>query len=265
VEVYNYTGRRSSPVPDKPVPDYLDWDLWTGPAPMLPYNEMAHPGGWRNFREYGNGIIGDMCIHMLDMVRWFMDLGWPTRVSSTGGILVHKNAKPNTPDTQIATWDFGDTRVAWTHRCYGQGPDPDYSWGANFYGDKGTLKASVFRYDFIPLDRSAPRVHKDVTYELEQYPEDKTEPRLEKHVAPAIRRHMQDLLAAAASRSKPVADIEQGHISTACCIMANLALELGRTLNWDPAKHQFIGDPEANKLLRRPYRKPWVHPEPNAV
>ncbi len=265
VEVYCYTGRRTQPVADKPAPDYLDWDLWTGPAPMRPYNELAHPGGWRNFVEYGNGIMGDMCIHMLDMVRWMMDLGWPTRVSSTGGILVHKNAKPNTPDTQVANWDFGDVRVVWQHRCYGRGPDPDYWWGANFYGDKGTLKASVFRYDYTPIDKGAQPVHKDVTYELEQYPEDKTEPRLEKHVAPAIRRHMQDLLAASEKRSKPVADIEQGHISTASCIMANMALELGRTLNWDADKHQFIGDAEANRKLRRPYRKPYVHPEPNAV
>jgi len=123
----------------------------------------------------------------------------------------------------------------------------------------------VFRNDYLPVAKGAEKIHKDVAYELEQYPEDKTEPRLEKHVAPAIRGHMRDLLAAVASRGKPVADIEQGHISTASCIMANLSLELGRSLNWDSAKHQFVGDAEANKRLRRPYRKPWVHPEPNAL
>jgi hypothetical protein len=98
--------------------------------------------------------------------------------------------------------------------------------------------------------------------ELEQYPEDKTEKDLERHVAPAIRRHMLDFLAAIDSRGKPVADIEQGHISSASCILANVAMQLGRTLTWDPAKHQVVGDEEANRLLRRPYRKPWVHPEP---
>ena len=99
-----------------------------------------------------------------------------------------------------------------------------------------------------------------MTYEFEQYPEDKTEKDLERHVAPAIRGHMLDFLAAIAERGKPVADIEQGHISTASCILANLAMQLGRRLTWDAAKQQVVGDEEANRLLRRPYREPWVHP-----
>jgi hypothetical protein len=71
---------------------------------------------------------------------------------------------------------------------------------------------------------------------------------------------MQDFLAAIDSRSKPVADIEQGHISTASCILANNAMKLGRTITWDPQKQQAVNDPEANRMLARPYRKPWVHP-----
>jgi hypothetical protein len=76
---------------------------------------------------------------------------------------------------------------------------------------------------------------------------------------------MKDFLAAIDNRSKPVADIEQGHISTTSCILANLAMKLGRTLHWDSAKHRVAGDDEANRLLRRAYRKPWVHPEPDRV
>ena len=77
--------------PTRAPPAYLDYEMWTGPAPMRPYNELVHPRGWRAFMEYGNGIVGDMCIHMLDMVRWMLDLGWPTRISSSGGILVDKS------------------------------------------------------------------------------------------------------------------------------------------------------------------------------
>jgi hypothetical protein len=115
------------------------------------------------------------------------------------------------------------------------------------------------------LNRGEKPIHKDVTYELEQYPEDKTEKDLERHVAPAIRGHMKDLLNAIATGGRPVADIEQGHISTSSCIMANVAMKLGRTLAWDGEKQRVIGDEEANRLLRRPYRSPWVHPTPDSV
>lgn len=265
VELYCYYHMRASGnPPDTTPPANLDYEFWTGPAPMRPYNQWVHPRGWRAFMEYGNGIVGDMCIHMFDMARWMLDLGWPTRVSSTGGILVDKASKANISDTQAATFEYPDLRMVWEHRTYGASADPQYPWGATIYGDKGTLKLSVMGYDFIPVGSGKP-VHKDVTYELEQYPEDKTERDLEKHVAPAIRHHMMDLLRARATRGRPVADIEQGHISTASCIMANLSMKLGRTLTWDPVKQEVVGDAEANRLLRRPYRAPWVHPDPKSV
>jgi predicted dehydrogenase len=233
--------------------------MWTGPAPMRPYNSIVHPRGWRAFTEYSNGIVGDMCIHMLDMVRWMLGLGWPRRVSSTGGILVDKGAKANIPDTQTATFDFPGLPVVWEHRTWGEPADPNYPWGATLYGDKGTLKLSVNGYDFIPSGGGKP-VHKDVAYELDKYPEDRTEKDLEKHVAPSIRVHMRDFLAAIESRGKPVADIEEGYISTTSCILANLSLKLGRSLTWDPEAGRVVGDDEANRLLKRPYRAPWVHP-----
>jgi predicted dehydrogenase len=250
--------------PDTAPPDYLDYEMWTGPAPMRPYNKIIHPRGWRAFMEYGNGIVGDMCIHMLDMVRWMMDLGWPISVSSTGGILVDKASRANITDTQNATFDFGDVKIVWTHRTWGDMPDQKYPWSATFYGEKGTLKASVFSYDFIPRDGGKP-VHADQVMELDQYPEDRDEKDLERHVAPAIRGHMKNLMECIESRGKPVADIEQGHISTASCILANLSMKLGRSLKWDPVKQQVVDDREANKLLARPYRAPWVHPVPGKV
>jgi hypothetical protein len=88
---------------------------------------------------------------------------------------------------------------------------------------------------------------------------------LEKHVAPAIRGHMRDLLSAMERRTKPVADIEQGYISSASCILANIAMEVGRTLHWNPMAQRVEGDEEANRLLSRPYRAPWKHPLPEEV
>jgi predicted dehydrogenase len=260
VEIYCYYHMRNTTnPPDTAPPDYLDWNMWTGPAPLRPYNPIAHPRGWRAFMEYSNGIMGDMCIHMLDMVRWMLELGWPRRISSTGGILVEKGRKANIADTQTAAFDFGDLDVVWQHRTWGEPADPKYPWGATIYGDKGTLKASVFSYDFIPSGGGSP-IHRDVTYELDQYPEDKTEKDLERHVAPAIRGHMKDLLTTIDSRGRPVADIEQGYISTASCILANLSMQVGRALTWDAEAGRVAGDDEANRLLTRPYRGPWIHP-----
>jgi predicted dehydrogenase len=259
-----YPMRPRQDYPDSAPPPGLDYEMWTGPAPMRPFNRQVHPRGWRAFMEYGNGIVGDMCIHMLDAVRWMLGLGMPTRVSSSGGILVDKGKKSNIADTQTATFEFPDLRVVWTHRTYGDPPDPKYPWGLTLYGDKGTLKASVYSYDFIPHGPGE-AIHEDVAYELEQFPQDKTEKDLERHVAPAIRGHMKDLLACVASRGTPVADIEQGYISTAACILANMSMQLGRSLAWDQSKGIVVGDDEANRLLKRPYRAPWVHPEIGAV
>jgi predicted dehydrogenase len=264
VYCYYHMRARENP-PDEMPPAHLDYEMWTGPAPMRPYNNLCHPRRWRAFKEYGNGIVGDMCIHMLDTVRWQLGLGWPTRVSSSGGIYVDKNSKANIPDTQTATFEFPELNVVWNHRTWGDAPDPDYPWGATLYGEKGTLKMSVQKFDFIPRDRRQKAIHRDVVMELDKFPEDRTEKDLEQHVAPAIRVHMLDLLKSIQDRSKPVADIEQGHISTAACILANMSLELGRSLAWDSFTGKLIGDDEANKMLRRAYRAPWEHPEAATV
>jgi predicted dehydrogenase len=258
-----------NPPVSKP-PEFFDYELWTGPAPLRPYDAppykdegnapLPHRRWWRAFMEYGNGIVGDMCIHMLDMVRWMLDLGWPKRVSSTGGIYVQKAARSNITDTQEATFDFGNFDVVWQHRTWGTTPDPDYPWAAFIYGDKGTLKASVNKYEFFPMGANKPKLSGTALFEEDKFPEDKTEKDLERHVASAIRRHWLDFLKARETRSKPVADIEQGYTSSASCILANISQTLGRSLTWDPEKHQVVGDDEANKLLKRPYRAPWVHP-----
>jgi len=260
-----YHMRATSNPPDTAPPANLDYEMWTGPAPMRPYNALVHPRSWRAFNEYGNGIVGDMCVHMLDMTRWMMDLGMPTRISSSGGILVDKKSKANITDSQTATFDFPNLQVVWTHRSYGDTPDPAYPWGATFYGDKGTLRAGVMGYDFTPSAKGVAPIHEDVTYEFDQFPEDKTEKDLETHVAPAIRAHMKDFLSCISSRKTPVADIEQGYISATACILANLSMKLGRSLQWDHAKGLVVGDAEANALMRRPYRAPWVHPDPATV
>ena len=257
-----YHMRAKKNPPNTAPPPNLDYEAWTGPAPMRPYNELVHPRSWRAFMEYGNGIVGDMCVHMLDMVRWQLDLGWPNRISSTGGILVDHDSIANITDTQTATFDFDDLDVVWTHRSWGNPPDPEYPWAGIIYGTKGTLKLSVNKYDFIPRGRGQ-KLHGEAVIEEDKFPSDTGDVkdwRLELHVASAIRGHMQNFLKCIDDRTLPVADIEQGHISSASCFMANNAMQLGRTIEFDPKTHSAINDAEATKLLRRAYRKPYVHP-----
>jgi predicted dehydrogenase len=265
VEMCCYFPMRNNENPAlQPVPDFLDYEMWTGPAPLRPYDGIPHVRWWRAFMEYGNGIVGDMCVHMLDAARWMLDLGWPKRITSTGGIYVHKNTKSNISDTQTAVFEYDGLNCVWQHRSWGTPADPEYPWSFKLYGDKGTLSASTMKYDFVPVGKGE-KIHKDVVFEKEKYPEDLKEERIELNAAPATRLHMLDMLAAMEKGSRPVADIEQGHISTASCILANMSMQTGRPMVYDPKKMEIINDKEATALLQRKYRDPWVHPDPAKV
>src|SRR5690606_9956766 len=196
-----YHMRHNGPLTPEPVPDFLDWEMWTGPAPMRPYDGLSHTRCWKTFMEYGNGITGDMCIHMLDTVRWMLGLGWPKGISSTGGIFVQKEGKSNISDTQTAIFRYDALNCVWQHRTWGTPADPDYPWAFVLYGEKGTLRGSTMQYDFIPVGEGR-KIHQDVVYEREQYPEDLTEERIELHAAPATRLHMLDFLKSIAENSK---------------------------------------------------------------
>ncbi|NID08940.1 Gfo/Idh/MocA family protein [Fibrivirga algicola] len=258
--------------PVQAVPDFLDYDMWTGPAPLRPYDGIPHVRWWRTFQEYGNGITGDMCVHMFDTVRWMLKLGWPKRISSTGGIYVQKEGKSNISDTQSAIFEYDDLNCVWQHHTWGGPANPEYPWSFTLYGENGTLWGSTMQCDFIPKDDKGPtggkKIHLDVVYEKEKYPEDLTEPtnpKIELNAAPATRLHMLNFLNAIETNGRPIADIEEGHISTASCILANMSMKLGRPLVYDPQKREVVGDREANALLARPYRAPYIHPDPKRV
>lgn len=258
-----YHMRYNANPPTEPVPDFFDYDMWTGPAPLRAYDGIPHRR-WRAYMEYGNGIMGDMCVHMFDAVRWMLDLGWPKQISATGGIYVQKGSKANIPDTQTAIFKYDELDCVWDQRSWGTAADPEYPWAYKLYGDKGTLECSVQKYDFTPVG-DGKKIHKDVVYEREKYPEDLKEKDIELHAAPATRGQMLDFLKAIDEKGKPVCDIEEGHISTASCILGNRAMSLGRPLTYDPKTRTIPGDAEATTLLKRLYREPWNHPDPGKV
>jgi hypothetical protein len=189
-----------------------------------------------------------------------LGLGWPKQIYSTGGIYVQKEGKSNISDTQTAIFEYDDFNCVWQHRTWGHPVDPDYPWALFIHGEKGVLKASTMRADFIPHNSQAPAMHFECVFERDQYPEDLTEKDIELNAAPATRRHMLDFLAAIESRGQPAADIQAGHISSASCILANLAMQLGRPLQYDSDTKTVPGDDEATSLLQRSYREPWQRP-----
>ena len=256
VELCCYYHMRDTAVrEEKTVPDFFDYDRWTGPAPLLPYKGLPHRR-WRAFQEYGNGIVGDMCVHMLDMTRWMLGLGYPQEVFSTGGVYVQTAADATITDTQTVTFAYPQLNVVWQHRSWGKAVDPDFPWAMTLYGDKGTLQADPYKYTFTPAEGDPVTVA--VTYEREAFPEDVTEKDIELHVAPATRAHLTDWLDAIASGRKPVADVGDGVASTISCILGNLSLEAGQPLSYDPASRALVeGD---NTLLSRTYRAGFNHP-----
>lgn len=268
VETYGYLSSRSKePMPEGPVPAHLDYELWTGPAPLLPFRPAIESRVWRSFMEYGNGQAGDLGIHVFDAARWMMGLGWPRAVSAVGGIYVDRNSPANTSDTQRAEFDYGSVQVSWETRTWGVPPMPARHWtdlwGVRFLGEKGTLTITTLGYEFKPVgDGAVEGAHLlatdgDIT-KLDFN-------RFGAAMGEVQKAHIQNFLQARETRARPVADIEEGHISTACCILANVAQELGRPIRYDPKTRTVPGDAEATRRLARTYRKPWKHPDPRSV
>ncbi|WP_116125086.1 Gfo/Idh/MocA family protein [Lewinella sp. IMCC34183] len=256
VELCCYYPMRDTAVREmEEVPTFFDYDRWTGPAPLLPYRGLPHRR-WRSFWAYGNGIVGDMCVHMFDMARWMLDLGWPLEVSSTGGIYVQTEADATITDTQHVVFEYDGLSCVWQHRSWGKAPDPEFPWAMTLYGDRGTLQADPYKYVFTPHGGEPVRV--EAVYEREAFPEDVTEEGIEIHAAPATRAHMKDFLDAIATGRRPIADIEEGVISSAACILGNVSMLTGGPLSYAPeARSLRGGDPT---LLARPYRGPYQRP-----
>ena len=249
-KTYCYYNQGSQTADTPPVPDTLDYDRWCGPAPKIEYNSLIHPRSWRKFMEYGNGTIGDMGVHMLDTARWILGLEAPKTISGSGGIYFREGTS-NIPDTQDCVFDFGDTVATWEHRHYGRPIVDGQWWGLELHGTEGLVRINLDEWQFLPHGKGAPKSGKAVVA-----------PEIDKdaNVAPANRIHMKDWLAAIVSGDKPVADIEEGHVSSLMCILGNLSAELGRSFAWDGDAGRIVGDDEANARLARKYRDPWQHP-----
>lgn len=247
-------GGREKPAANTPPPEGMDWNLWCGPAPLRPFNPKLHPGGWRNFLDYGNGQLGDWGVHWLDQVLWWTEEKYPRRIFSTAGrpvagaaILNEREQTSDTPDHQVAVYDFETFTCVWEHRRFADNHAEKHRIGAYFHGSKGTLHIGWRDgWTFYPADSKSSVVHEDS--------------RLQEPDGHNLKLLWADFLAAIDGGGRSVANIEIAHRASVLPLLGMISWRTGRSLQWDGSKEEIIGDPEASRLLSRPYREPWVYP-----
>ena len=242
-----------------PVPPGMHWDLWLGPAPKAPYNKLA-VSRWRFLKDYGNGEIGDQGVHQLDIIRWGLGLdAHPTKVQSMGGNFVH-NDDEDTPTNQVFACQFEGRRLMVQFETRNWMTNSEAGMGIEYpFVDHRNVVGVIFLgtegYMIIP-DYSS--------YYTFLGPERKPGPSSSVPGNPMMDTdHFRNWIAAIRSRKQEelYAEIEEGHLSSSLCHLANIAYRTGRTLAFDAKGERFVGDPEADKLLTRPYRAPYVVPE----
>ncbi|HUU29761.1 MAG TPA: Gfo/Idh/MocA family oxidoreductase [archaeon] len=240
--------------PEEPVPDGFDWDMWCGPAPKAPYS----PGHWWFERwDYSCGGIAGDAIHQLDLARMLLGLGYPDSVYQAGGVHFFTDGR-EIPDTQIATFEYGKLtfvleaalwmpymkKIPNSVRDSDQFPDwPFCSTKVEIFGSKAFMNFGRQGGGWQAYDENSAVF--------------RSEPGRQ-----GDKEHIENFINCMRTRERPVADVEEAHISTALCHLANISYRVGnRKLKFNPETHNFPGDTEADKYLKREYRQPWVVPD----
>jgi predicted dehydrogenase len=218
-----------------PVPDWLDYSLWQGPAPEQPFRGNTLPYNWHWFWNWGTGELGNNGVHSLDLARWGLGVDYPRRITC-GGNRYHFKDDWETPDTTIATFDFGDKAIAWE----GQSCDPrgfeGASFGVTFYAEKGSMVIAGYNCAF---------------YDLKDKLLHETKAKHENVV------HFANFIDGIREGKALRAEIEDGQKSTLMCHLGNIAWRSGHTINFDPETRKIQGDAAAEALVGRTYQPGW--------
>jgi predicted dehydrogenase len=216
-------------LPEQPIPEGLDWKLWLGPNEYKPFNaELAPPiskdvfPNWRNYKEFGGGMVTDWGAHMFDIAQWALDM------DNTGPIEIF--APDN--DHPFLTYKY-ENGITMTHEKW------EWNNAVLFTGTEGEIRIGRGKLETTPA-----------------LLKDKIIGETEKHVYKS-ENHYKDFLNAMRNRSKPISDVEIGHRTATVCSLGNIAYELKRPLQWNPRKEMFKNDAEANTLLGRPMLNEW--------
>jgi len=218
------------------VPKGVDYDMWLGPAAERPFNPNRFHYNWHWFWDYGTGEMGNWGVHMLDIARWGLDVGLPSRVSSAGG-KYYFNDDQQTPDTHLVNFEYAGKTLTWEHRLWSAHGMEGRSAAAAFFGERGTLV----------VDRGGWKVY-DVADAITSDTSDQS------------RTHHRNFIDCIKTRAVPTSDIEIGHVTSALCHLGNISYRLGREVMFDPSAMNFGADDEANAMLGREYRSQWDLP-----
>jgi predicted dehydrogenase len=231
------------------VPNTIDYELWQGPAPRMPFKDNLIHYNWHWFWHWGTGESLNNGTHEIDIMRWALNVDYPKTVSSTGG-RYHYNDDWETPDTQIINWEFPDNKaMSWEGRSCNGFPIEGFYRGVIVYGEKGTMVyPGADDYKFYDLDR---KLIKDVKAEVASDATNTVSPF--EMLDPL---HLINFVEAIRGNSKLTAPIDEAYISTLLPMLGNISLRTGKTLHCNPLNGK-INDKEANKYWRRSYEKGW--------
>ena len=232
-----YANRRTSIGQGKqvPPPEWLNYDLWQGPAPRRPFKDNLLHYNWHWHWHWGNGELGNNGIHALDLARWGMDVDFPTRVTSGGGRYRFDDDQ-ETPDTQVVTLEYGDRAIMWEGlSCSPLGPDGT-GFGVSFHGDEGTMQVFDSGYRIFNMQRTQVAESSGPGADTE---------------------HFDNFLSCIRNGGRPTADIAEAHKSTLMCHLGNIAQRTGHALDIDPTNGHILQDAEAAKLWGREYESGW--------
>lgn len=246
-------GRNRGPIGRGKVvapPEWLNWDLWQGPAPRREYKDNIVHYDWHWRWHWGTGEALNNGTHMADLLRWGMNVDYPVKVNSTGGRFHFSDDDWETPDTQIITWEFPNrSMMSWEGRsCNKRGQDGT-SVGVLFYGEKGSLSTGENSYVIYDLEGKEIKNVKS-TDKVDAL--DSQNPTGNLDIL-----HIRNLFDGIREGKTLNAEIETGYKSTLLVQLGNIAQRVGRALNIDPQNGRILDDADAAKLWSRSYEPGW--------
>lgn len=238
-----------------PVPDGINYDLWTGPAPMRPFSRNLVHYNWHWHWDYGNGDVGNQGIHETDMCMWGLDVGLPTQITSMGGKFLWDDAK-EVPEVLTSVYHYPEEGkiIQFEVRPWCTNTEQDVTVGNIFYGEKGILVVDGYsKYrTYLGREREPGQSGDDGAKEASGMDRG----------AGGTDGHFANFIEAVRKRDRSLLNgpIETGHLSSGLAHLGNIAYRLNKVLNFDPSAEKFVNDPEADKMLTRNYRPPYVVP-----